>query len=223
LALLADTHRGSRLIVSAKNEAATRYDRPAFSREVFMATVAEMEAHGLLLRERGSRGRQRTTIAPTGTFLQRLEGLDIRIGRKAPVDSAHDGCHLEVKKPPRLSVDMQPSLRQRCIRIRPMECFQRRRQVIPEDRPQAGILGEKAESEGRLPLPPRLQILPEVPPKVSPSLRLHSVQHRLDSGVTVITGLGERRGPWSFKGVFLMGGEERLGMFRRERHLLLVG
>ncbi|MBO6726510.1 MAG: hypothetical protein JJ911_12690 [Rhizobiaceae bacterium] len=66
LALLVLFHpTGSRLAISAKNTAATRYDRPAFSREVVMRMVSELASLGFVLRQRGVKGQGRTTIEPT--------------------------------------------------------------------------------------------------------------------------------------------------------------
>lgn len=59
---------GTRMAVSAKNDALTRYDRPKSPRDVTMRLVAELESLGLLVRHRGTRGLHRTTIEPTPLF-----------------------------------------------------------------------------------------------------------------------------------------------------------
>lgn len=101
LALLTRHHpRGTRMAVSAKNDAITRYDRPQFPREVVIKIMAEMESLGLLLRRRGTRRQHRTTLEPTPRFramlppedgpeIAHMEGaetviLKANIGRRRP-------------------------------------------------------------------------------------------------------------------------------------------
>lgn len=66
LALLACHYHlsGRKLMVSASNLKATRYDRPAFSKKAFMEVISALEDLKFLNRERGKRGGARTTIEP---------------------------------------------------------------------------------------------------------------------------------------------------------------
>lgn len=82
LALIVRHHAGgTRLAISAKRDAATRYDRRDFPARAFMQTVVEMEEAGLLFRRQGTRGQQRTTLTPSAKFRQSVASLEIRIGR----------------------------------------------------------------------------------------------------------------------------------------------
>ncbi|MGO4832212.1 hypothetical protein AB4144_07940, partial [Rhizobiaceae sp. 2RAB30] len=75
---------GTRMAVSAKNDALTRYDRPEFPRDVTMKLVGELESLGLLVRHRGTRGQHRTTIEPTPHFrsMVTLEGTGSHLTRE---------------------------------------------------------------------------------------------------------------------------------------------
>lgn len=66
---------GSRLAISLKNTALTRYDRQDFPREVVRLTVERLEALGLVVRFMGLRGRERTAIAPSSALLARLQEI----------------------------------------------------------------------------------------------------------------------------------------------------
>lgn len=69
LALMVLYHpEGTRMALSAKNAATTRYDRPKFPRDVVMVLVTRMEELGVLTRRKGTRGQHRTTIEPTESF-----------------------------------------------------------------------------------------------------------------------------------------------------------
>lgn len=73
LAVLASSHPpGSRLAISLKNNALTRYDRKEFPREVIKQMVDRMEDLGLVERFMGLRGRERTAITPAQGLISRL-------------------------------------------------------------------------------------------------------------------------------------------------------
>lgn len=82
LALLGRHHQeGTRLAIDAKNTKRTRYDRSAFSREVFMQMIGEMEDAGYLIRHTGKRGQARSAIEPTPRFRHLVSEVEIQIGR----------------------------------------------------------------------------------------------------------------------------------------------
>ncbi|MER9070065.1 hypothetical protein NKH84_26445 [Mesorhizobium sp. M0902] len=91
LALLVLHHpAGTPLAVSARNDPATRYDRPRFPREVVTKLIGNMEALDLVTRQRGGRGNQRSTIEPTPRLRALLAGLDLGarpIGREAGAET----------------------------------------------------------------------------------------------------------------------------------------
>lgn len=91
LALLVLHHpAGTRLAVSARNDPATRYDRPRFPREVVTKLIGSMEALGLITRQRGGRGSQRSTIEPTPRFRDLMADLEVAprpIGREAGAET----------------------------------------------------------------------------------------------------------------------------------------
>ncbi|MER9594547.1 hypothetical protein [Mesorhizobium sp. M0244] len=91
LALLLLYHpAGTRLAISARNGPTTRYDRPRFSREVVTKLIGSMEALGLIIRQRGRRGNQRSTIEPTPRFRDLMAGLKLGtrpIGRAAGAET----------------------------------------------------------------------------------------------------------------------------------------
>ncbi|MER9850077.1 hypothetical protein NKJ55_22625 [Mesorhizobium sp. M0106] len=81
---------GTRLAVSARNDPTTRYDRPRFPREVVTKLIGSMEALGLVTRQRGGRGNQRSTIEPTPRLREMLAGLESGprpIGREAGAET----------------------------------------------------------------------------------------------------------------------------------------
>lgn len=71
----------TRLAISAWNDRATRYDRPRFPCEVIIKVIGSMEALGLIVRQRGMRGQQRSTIEPTPRFRSLM--ADLELGGKA--------------------------------------------------------------------------------------------------------------------------------------------
>ncbi|MER9614556.1 hypothetical protein [Mesorhizobium sp. M0207] len=91
LALLVLHHpAGTRLAVSARNDPATRYDRPRFPREVVTKLIGSMEALGLVTRQRGGRGNQRSTIEPSPRFHDLMAGLTLAprpIGREVGAET----------------------------------------------------------------------------------------------------------------------------------------
>ncbi|WP_457153133.1 hypothetical protein [Mesorhizobium sp. P5_C1] len=91
LALLVLHHpAGTRLAVSARNDQATRYDRPRFPREVVTKLIGSMEASGFVTRQRGGRGGQRSTIEPTPRFRSMMVDLELAprpIGREAGAET----------------------------------------------------------------------------------------------------------------------------------------
>lgn len=83
LGLLVHHHpEGSRLAVSARKDASTRYDRKGFSPKLFVQVIEEMERCGFIVIERGTRGKFRTTAEPTALLRGKLYGTDVRVGRR---------------------------------------------------------------------------------------------------------------------------------------------
>lgn len=64
---------GTRLAISTKNDAGTRYDRPGFSPRLIGAILNAMETTGLITRHVGFHGGPRTTIEPTPKLRAMLE------------------------------------------------------------------------------------------------------------------------------------------------------
>lgn len=96
LVVLALRHESRQLMVSARNQALTRYDRRDFPRQVVTEVVGLMESTGLVSRSLGSRHGLRTAIRPTSAFLRRMGWAEIQA---ADVGMISGGETLILKSP----------------------------------------------------------------------------------------------------------------------------
>ncbi|MCR9056309.1 MAG: hypothetical protein NXI02_03160 [Rhodobacteraceae bacterium] len=75
-ALLATSeHPCARLIVSAKRDAKSRYDRDGFPKKAFMAILESMERQGYIRRYAGTAHGKRTTLEPSERLLEALSDV----------------------------------------------------------------------------------------------------------------------------------------------------
>lgn len=65
---------GARLIISARRDAKSRYDRPDFPKKAFMSIVEALERLGYLSRSIGTAHRERTTLEPSESLLGLFQG-----------------------------------------------------------------------------------------------------------------------------------------------------